>query len=100
MHQVNMRHIAICKHDLLDRFFTYHFFELVFWKNRNPVRINRPAQGRWITARFNPRYLCRGECDDLVIGIAPKADVKCMKISARGAENQYMFTLRHIRLDL
>src|SRR5207245_3465765 len=69
--------------------------ELLFGKNRDPVRIDFPREGRGVLPSLDSRNLRRGKRDDAVRRIVAEIDVEIVEVAACGAEDDDLPRLRH-----
>src|SRR5881396_15706 len=69
--------------------------ELVLGKNRDPIRIEFPREGRGILPGLDSRNLRRGKRDDAVRRIVAEVDVEIVEVAARGPEDDDLARLRH-----
>ncbi len=88
-HHVLIVDVRIGEDDLIHPEIADQVRELAFGMDWDSLRIVRPGQLGGVAAAIDVRDLCRGECDDLVTGVAPEEGVEVVEIAPCGAHDQH-----------
>ncbi len=82
-HHESVRYIAVREHYIIDMVFSDQILQILLFINGDPFGIERAAERRRIPSSRNVRYLCCGECDDVIAGVVPVQNVEVVKIASR-----------------
>ncbi len=88
MHHVLVRDIGICEDHIVHAQVDDQSRELVFFVDRDAVRVAAPGELGWIRSVVDVGDLCRGERDDFYSGIVAIHDVEVVEVAAGGPHDQ------------
>ena len=88
MHKILVGNIAVGKHHGINLVFGDQLFHIFFFEDGNAFGIQPSGEFRRISSAGNVGNLSGSECDNLVVGIIPKDDIKIMKVPACSTKNQ------------
>ena len=91
VHQRRVRDVAIGKDNNVDVLVADEAFHLVFFDDRNSLRVKWSRELSRITASGNVGNLVGGESDDFELGVVSKDHVEVVKVSAGRAKDEDPF---------
>ena len=83
-----VREIRVAHDDFADLVLGDQLLEFVLRSDRDPVRVVRPAQRRWIRALIDVGDLGGGDGDDLDVRVVAEDDVEVVEIASTGTEDE------------
>lgn len=87
MHYIFMSNIGIGECNIVDSFFLYDCFQVVFWEDGDAIGVEGAGEGRGVFAFLYSRDLGCSKSDYFVVFIVAEICIEIMKIPACCSQN-------------